>query len=178
VVFASEERGLLGSYYMAQHPLRPLATTRAQINFDMIGRDEKPSRQTDGLIDIPPDTSNRLNLIGGPYSPDYDAVVKQENAHVGLVLDDRFDHDSVLNVFFRSDQFPFVLHDVPAFWWFTGFHPDYHHVTDTVEKIDFAKMKKILEVAYLSAWRFANDASTPKFVANPRPPSAGAAGGK
>lgn len=172
VVFASEERGLLGAYYMAQHPLRPLATTRAQINFDMIGRDEKPSRQTDGLIDIPADTSNRLNLIGALYSPDYDAVVKQENAHVGLVLDDRFDHDSVLNVFFRSDQFPFVLHDIPAFWWFTGFHPDYHHVTDTVEKIDFAKMKKILDLAYLSAWRFADEASVPKFVANPMAPSA------
>lgn len=172
VVFAAEERGLLGSYYMAQHPLRPLATTRAQINFDMIGRDEKPSRQTDGLIEIPADTSNRLNLIGALYSPDYDAVVKQENAHVGLTLDDRFDHDSVLNVFFRSDQFPFVLHDVAAFWWFTGFHPDYHHITDTVEKIDFAKMKKILDLAYLTAWRFGNDATTPRFVANPMPASA------
>jgi hypothetical protein len=171
VVFAAEERGLLGAYYMAQHPLRPLATTRAQINFDMIGRDEKPSRQTDGLIEIPPDTSNHLNLIGAPYSPDYERVVKQENTKVGLVLDDRFDHDSVLNVFFRSDQFPFVLHDIPALWWFTGFHPDYHHVTDTVEKIDFAKMKKILDLAYLSGWRFANDADVPKFIANPKPAS-------
>jgi peptidase M28-like protein/PA domain-containing protein len=178
VVFAAEERGLLGAYYMAQHPLRPLDTTRAQINFDMIGRDEKPSRQTDGLIDIPPDTSNRLNLIGAPYSPEYDAIVKQENAHVGLVLDDRFDHDSVLNVFFRSDQFPFVLHDIPAFWWFTGFHPDYHHVTDTVEKIDFAKMKKILDLAYLSAWRFGNDASTPKFIASPKPSSTHSSAGQ
>jgi hypothetical protein len=169
VVFAAEERGLLGAYYMAQHPLRPLATTRAQINFDMIGRDEKPSRQTDGLIDIPADTSNRLNLIGALYSPDYDAVVKQENASVGLTLDDRFDHESALNIFFRSDQFPFVLHDIPAFWWFTGFHPDYHHVTDTVEKIDFPKMKKILDLAYLTAWRLATDAKTPKFVANPMP---------
>ena len=172
VVFAAEERGLLGAYYMAQHPLRPLATTRAQINFDMIGRDEKPSRQTDGLIDIPADTSNRLNLIGALYSPDYDAVVKQENARVGLTLDDRFDRDSVLNVFFRSDQFPFVLHDIPAFWWFTGFHPDYHHITDTVEKIDFAKMTKILDLAYLSAWRFANDSTVPKFIANPMPADA------
>jgi len=172
VVFASEERGLLGAYYMAQHPLRSLATMRAQINFDMIGRDEKPSLQTDGLIDIPADTSNRLNLIGALYSPDYDAVVKQENAHVGLVLDDRFDHESALNVFFRSDQFPFVLRDVPAFWWFTGFHPDYHHITDTAEKIDYAKMKKILELAYLSAWRFANDPGVPRFVANPSPGSA------
>lgn len=54
------ERGLLGAYYMAAHPLRPLQTTRA----------------------------------------------------IGLDLDDRFDHEYALNVFFRSDQFPFVLHFV------------------------------------------------------------------
>jgi len=169
VVFAAEERGLLGAYYMAQHPVRPLKTTRAQINFDMIGRDEKPSRQTDGLIEIPADTSNRLNLVGAFYSPEYARVVKEENAHTGLVLDDRFDHENALNVFFRSDQFPFVLKDVPAFWWFTGFHPDYHQSSDTVEKIDFAKMTKILDLAYLTGWRFANDAATPRFVANPKP---------
>ncbi len=169
VVFASEERGLLGSYYMAAHPLRPLATTRALINFDMIGRDEAASPQTDGLIEIPKDTTNRLNLIGALYSPDYDRVLKQENARVGLVLDDRFDHESALNVFFRSDQFPFVLHDVPAFWFFTGFHPDYHHTTDTADRIDYAKMKKILQLAYLSAWRFAEDENTPRFVPNPMP---------
>ena len=167
VVFASEERGLLGSYYMAQHPLRPLATTRAMINFDMIGRNETASPQTDGLIEIPKDTTNRLNLIGALYSPDYDRVVKQENRMVGLTLDDRFDHESALNVFFRSDQFPFVLHDIPAFWFFTGFHPDYHHTTDTVEKINFVKMRKILELAYLTAWRFGSDTETPRFVENP-----------
>jgi Zn-dependent M28 family amino/carboxypeptidase len=173
VVFASEERGLLGAYWMAAHPLRPLATTRAMINFDMIGRDEQASPQTDGLIQIPADTTNRLNLIGALYSPDYDRVVKEENARVALVLDDRFDHESALNVFFRSDQFPFVLKNVPAFWWFTGFHPDYHHITDTVEKIDYAKMRKILQLAYLTAWHFANSAHTPKFVANPIPAGAG-----
>ena len=44
-----------GAYWMAAHPLRPLATTQAQINFDMIGRDEKlPSPQTDSLIRFRP----------------------------------------------------------------------------------------------------------------------------
>lgn len=167
VVFASEERGLLGSYYMASHPLRPLRTTRAMINFDMIGRNETASAQTDGLIEIPADTTNRLNLVGALYSPDYDRVVKEENRHVGLVLDDRFDHESALNVFFRSDQFPFVLHNIPAFWFFTGFHPDYHHVTDTAEKINYAKMLKIVQLAYLSAFRFGDDAGWPKFVETP-----------
>jgi Predicted aminopeptidases len=44
-IFAAEERGLLGSYYYAAHPLRPLDTTRAVINFDMIGRNETPVRR-------------------------------------------------------------------------------------------------------------------------------------
>ena len=168
VVFAAEERGLLGAYYMAAHPLRPLAGTKAMINFDMIGRNETESEQTKGLIEIPADTTNRLNLIGGFYSPEYRHVVEQENAHVGLVLDDRFDHESALNVFFRSDQFPFVLHDIPAFWWFTGFHPDYHHTTDTYDRINYKKMANILRLAYLTAFHFGDAKETPKFVANPK----------
>jgi hypothetical protein len=167
VVFAAEERGLLGSFYLAAHPLRPLDTTRAMINFDMIGRNETPSDQTKGLIDIPADTTNRLNLIGGTYSPDYRRTVEQENKYVGLILDDRFDHESALNVFFRSDQFPFVLHNIPAFWWFTGFHPDYHHTTDTAEKINYVKMAQILRLAYLSAWQFGEEPQGPRFVENP-----------
>ena len=167
VVFAAEERGLLGSYHLAANPLRPLMTTRALINFDMIGRDEAASEQTEGLIAIPADTSNRLNLIGAGYSPDFDRTVRAANRSIGLVLDDRFDHENALNVFFRSDQFPFVLKDVPAFWFFTGFHPDYHHTSDTADKINYPKMTKIVQLAYLSAWRFANEAAVPAFVSDP-----------
>lgn len=166
-VFAAEERGLLGSYEMAAHPLRPLATTRAMINFDMIGRNETPSPQTDGLIKIPADTTNRLNLIGAPYSPDFNATIVTANRGVGLDLDDRFDRDNVLNVFFRSDQFPFVLHDIPAFWFFTGFHPDYHHETDTADKINYRKMVKILRLNGTTLWTLGNAGKVPAFVANP-----------
>jgi Zn-dependent M28 family amino/carboxypeptidase len=169
VVFASEERGLLGAFYMAAHPLRPLETTRAMINFDMIGRNETESEQTKGLIEIPTDTTNRLNLIGALYSPDYQRTVEAENKYVGLTLDDRFDHEAALNVFFRSDQFPFVLHNVPAFWWFTGFHPDYHHTTDTADRINYVKMAKILRLAYLTGFKFAGDTPAPKFVVSPKP---------
>lgn len=167
VVFAAEERGLLGSFYMAAHPLRPLETTRAVINFDMIGRNETESDQTKGLIEIPTDTTNRLNLIGASYSPDYNRTVVAENKYVGLDLDYRFDRDYALNIFFRSDQFPFVLHNIPSFWWFTGFHPDYHHTTDTADKINYGKMAKILRLAYLTGFQFANEATTPGFIANP-----------
>lgn len=168
VVYAAEERGLLGSFYMAAHPLRPLETTRAVINFDMIGRNETESDQTKGLIDIPADTTNRLNLIGASYSPDYNRTVVQENKYVGLDLDYRFDRDYALNIFFRSDQFPYVLHNIPSFWWFTGFHPDYHHTTDTADKINYVKMAKILRLAYLTGYHFATETTTPKFVPNPK----------
>jgi hypothetical protein len=163
VVFAAEERGLLGSYYYVAHPLRPLETTREVINFDMIGRDETPSRQTDGVIDIAPDTTNELNLIGTNYSPDYRATVERANNIVGLKLNYKWDQEPALNIFFRSDQYPFTLHDVPAVWWFTGFHPDYHQTTDTVEKIDFPKMQKILQLAYVAGFDFGDQPNPPKF---------------
>jgi hypothetical protein len=164
-VFAAEERGLLGSYYYAAHPLRPLETTRAQINFDMIGRDEKDSTQTHGLIDIAADTSNEVNIVGTKYSPDYRAAVVRANEMVGLHLNYKWDDDTVLNVLFRSDQYPLLLHDIPAMWWFTGFHPDYHQVTDTAEKINYPKMEKILKLAYVTGFDFADTANPPKFFA-------------
>lgn len=169
IVFAAEERGLLGSYYYAAHPLRRLQTTRAQINFDMIGRDEKDSAQTHGLIDIAADTSNEVNIVGTKYSPDYRKEVEQANEFVGLHLNYKWDDDTVLNVLFRSDQYPLLLHDIPAMWWFTGFHPDYHQVTDTVEKINFTKMEKILKLAFISGFDFADSSTPPKFFAQGAP---------
>jgi Zn-dependent M28 family amino/carboxypeptidase len=163
-VFAAEERGLLGSYYYVAHPLRLLSGTRAVINFDMIGRDEKDSTQTNGLINIEADTSNEMNLVGTYYSPEYTAIVERCNKKVGLALNYKWDEEAALNVFFRSDQYPFVLRGIPAMWWFTGFHPDYHQTTDTVEKINFGKMVKILELAFHAAEEFGNSSKPPAFV--------------
>jgi len=68
-------------------------------------------------------------------------------------------------VLFRSDQYPFLMHNIPAFWWFTGFHPDYHQVTDTAEKINYVKMEKILKLAFLTGFDFADSEAPPKFRA-------------
>ncbi|HKE23861.1 MAG TPA: M28 family peptidase [Bryobacteraceae bacterium] len=160
IVFAAEERGLLGSYYYVSHPLRPLATTRAQINFDMIGRNESADSRV--ITEISADTSNQLGLIGTHYSPDYRETVERQNKPVGLNLTYKWDLDAYNGILFRSDQYPFLMHDVPAIWWFTGFHPDYHQYTDTVEKINFEKMAKILKLAYLSGFEFADEQNTPR----------------
>ena len=159
IVFAAEERGLLGSYYYVSHPLRPLATTRAQINFDMIGRNEAPDPRV--IAEISPDTSNQLGLIGTDYSPAYRETVERQNKTVGLDITYKWDLDAYNGVLFRSDQYPFLLHDVPAIWWFTGFHPDYHQITDTVEKINFEKMAKIVKLSYLSGFEFADEPNPP-----------------
>ncbi len=160
IVFAAEERGLLGSYYYVSHPLRPLATTRAHINFDMIGRNEAADPRV--ITDISADTSNQFGLIGTDYSPDYRETVERQNKTVGLDLTYKWDFDAYNSVLFRSDQYPFLLHDIPAIWWFTGFHPDYHQVTDTVEKINFEKMAKIVKLAYLSGFEFADEQNPPR----------------
>jgi hypothetical protein len=160
IVFAAEERGLLGSYYYVSHPLRPLATTRAQINFDMIGRNETADPRV--ITEISADTSNQLGLIGTDYSPDYRETVERQNKTVGLNLTYKWDLDAYNSVLFRSDQYPFLQHDVPAIWWFTGFHPDYHQVTDTVEKINFEKMAKIVRLSYLSGFEFADEQNPPR----------------
>jgi hypothetical protein len=162
VVFAAEERGLLGAYYYVAHPLRPLETTRAQINFDMIGRNEAADPRVQTEID--PDTTNELGLIGTHYSPDYRAVVERANELVGLKLTYKWDRDSYNQVLFRSDQYPFLQHDIPAIWWFTGFHPDYHQISDTVEKINFEKLVKILKLAFISGFEFADSTNVPKVV--------------
>lgn len=163
LAFGAEEAGLLGSYYYTARPLRPLATTRAVINLDMIGRDERPSEQTDGLIEIAADTSNELNLVGVHASPDLAELIRQENGAVGLRISDKWDRDGVLNVLWRCDHFPFLLRGVPAVWFFNGFTPDYHTPGDTPEKINYAKMEKIVRLAYHAGHALAARSAWPRF---------------
>jgi len=66
----------------------------------------------------------------------------------------------------RCDQFPFVLHNIPAFWWFTGFHPDYHQITDTADKLNFVTMQTILRLDYLTGYSIANEKVPPTFIKN------------
>jgi Zn-dependent M28 family amino/carboxypeptidase len=153
VAFGGEETGLLGSYYYAAHPL---AATRAVINLDMIGRDEMPSTQTNGLIEIAADTSNELNFIGLKSSPGLRGALERANRTVGLRFSYKWDDDAALNVLWRGDQFPFLLKGVPAVWLFNGFQPDYHTPSDTIDKLNFTKMVKIVRLAYLAGRALAN----------------------
>jgi hypothetical protein len=165
IVFGSEEEGLLGSYYYVEHPLRPLETTRAVLNLDMIARDEAHIPQSRGVLEIAADTSNEINLVGAFYSPELREAIVKANRKTGLKLSDKFDRDHDLNTLFRCDHFPFLLHDVPAVWLFGGFHPGYHEPSDTVGKLNFPKLEKVVRLTYQAARSIADSDKTPRFVA-------------
>ena len=80
VSFGSEEQLMLGSYHYVAHPLRPLATTRAVINLDMIGRNEEHTPESLGAYEITAGRSDQLNLVGAAYSPDLAALLRREVA--------------------------------------------------------------------------------------------------
>lgn len=169
VVFGSEEKGLLGSFYYVDHPLRPLDKTAAVVNLDMIGQNETPSLQTDGRWHVPADTGNALNPVGTHYSPDLRREIEAANEKVGLKLDFRLDADHALDIFQRCDHYPFALERIPSVWFFTGFHPEYHQTTDTVDRLNFPKMLKIVRLAMRVVWDLANQPERPRFDPAPGP---------
>jgi Zn-dependent M28 family amino/carboxypeptidase len=67
-------------------------------------------------------------------------------------------------LFFRSDQYSFVSKGIPAVFFFTGLHADYHQVTDTVEKIDFEKMAQVARTVFGLAWELADAPERPARV--------------
>lgn len=163
IIFAAwnaEERGLFGSYYYAEQPLNPLERTVAVLNMDMIGRNEEiPADQSRRFRGLEPQTAdqnaNAVNILGYSLFPQLQDLVAAENASIGLELKFRYD-DHEQNLLRRSDQWPFIVKGVPALFFHTGLHPDYHTPGDTPDKINYTKMEKIVRLIFRTAWRLAN----------------------
>ena len=100
------------------------------------------------------------------FSQDLRSVLELCNQDVGLELKFRFDFGSD-NLNKRSDHWTFLREGIPSLLLFTGFHPDYHRVTDTADKINFAKMERILRLVYLTSWNLADATRGPKFDSSP-----------
>jgi Zn-dependent M28 family amino/carboxypeptidase len=159
-VFGSEERGpLLGSWAYTEHPLRPLDKTVAVLNMDMIGRNmEVPvggGRRFNGLeVQSAESNNNSVNIIGHSRSPMLKAAVEQANKGLGLTLKMDLDNNPS-NLLRRSDQWPFLQRGVPAIWFHSGLHPDYHTANDRPEKINYEKMEKIARLVHQLSWDLA-----------------------
>ncbi len=171
VLFAAwgaEEVGLLGSKYYISHPLLPLNQTIAQIQLDMIGRDEDRKGNPDkGIPEEKPEANlNSVSVNGAPFSHDLRRDLEASNRAVGLELKFRYDSGEE-NLIKRSDHWPFLKAGIPSLLLFTGFHPDYHKASDTADKIDYPKLEKILKLVYRTVWELAGQANSPDYNDEP-----------
>ena len=128
VCFDAEEKGLLGSKYYVENPVRNISNTAMMVNMDMIGR----------LNDNPV-------ILGG---------VGSSGNFENIIADARNNHtlDVETNMggmdFARSDHASFYRENIPVLFFFTGAHEDYHKPTDDWDKIDYQGEKEILDFIY------------------------------
>jgi acetylornithine deacetylase/succinyl-diaminopimelate desuccinylase-like protein len=137
VAFTGEEMGLRGSRHLAGRPPFPLARVRGMFNLDMISRGEED-----------------LIFVDGPKNADNlrDALRRaNERGKLGLRI--RFDeHPEWLQ---RSDQGPFIYRKVPAVLLSVEDHPDYHEVTDEVDRILPRLAERVAKLVMLAAMEMA-----------------------
>jgi hypothetical protein len=158
VVFAlwnGEEKGSLGAEYYAAAPA-PARRVVANLNLDMIGREEEIPDPNDPRYQGFAKTAaqqnrNVLHLLGYSYSPDLAAIVERANEGIGLTIKEDYDVESQ-GLLQRSDQWPFLERGIPAVFFTTGLHPDYHTPDDDTDRIDFGKLERIAELASRAAW--------------------------
>ena len=146
VAYDAEERIFLGSYYYVTHPVVPLDRTVATLNLDMIGRNEN-----DANWPVPPDANvNMVNVLGTRYNPGLRGVFARANRRLGLKLDYKMDAVDPDVLWSRSDHFWFATLHIPQAEFQTGLHPDYHTENDTWQRINYAKLTKIVRLAFLA----------------------------
>lgn len=160
IAYDGEERIFLGSYYYVTHPIIPLGQTVANINMDMIGRNEN-----DANWPVPPDGNvNMVNVLGTRYNPGLRQVIDRENHRVGLKLDYKMDVVDPDSLWSRSDHFWFATLHIPQVEFQTGLHPDYHTDHDTWDRINYPKLTKIVRLVFLSIDELASTGENLTFV--------------
>ena len=133
---SGEEKGLLGSDWWCNHPTVPLDHVVADINIDMVGRND-------------PDA---VGATPSPKHEDYNTLVTRAvelGPTVGLEITwnaPKAGQDTVDNYYQRSDHYNFASRGIPVVFFFSGVHEDYHRPTDDIEKIDREKLRKMVHL--------------------------------
>ncbi|HKP15181.1 MAG TPA: M28 family peptidase [Gemmatimonadaceae bacterium] len=123
--FDAEEWGLVGSRAFVQQPPVPASSMVFMLNLDMVGRLQGRDLLIDGTAADPLTRSlgdSVANAMGVPSA--------RSNVSAG-----------------RSDHAVFAVIDVPALSLTSGFHPDYHRVSDVPTRIDIPGLTRIVDVA-------------------------------
>lgn len=156
MAFYGEEMGLLGSAFLAQNPPIPLKQWVAELQMDMVGRNSS-GQQRPGQVDKDEENVDTMRLVGSKrISTELDQIIQEQNKYVGF----RFLYDAE-DVYTRSDHYNFAKNGIPIAFFFDGFHPDYHQVTDTVDKINFTKLTNTAKLVYLTIHEIGNRPNPP-----------------
>jgi len=154
VAFSGEEEGLLGSRHYTNHPPVPLDQHVLMINLDMVGRN-----------------SERPVEIHGAGSAEGGALRKAAEAAVGRSGLKARIHDQVKLLMGDSDHASFGSRRIPFVFFFSGFHSDYHRVTDHADRVHYDNLARVAQTALLLAVDVADAAERLKFsgagLANP-----------
>ncbi|MDQ3518678.1 MAG: M20/M25/M40 family metallo-hydrolase [Gemmatimonadota bacterium] len=133
----AEEKGLWGSEYFTQHPTVPIDSIVAQLNADMIGRNDPDSLYLVGPSAAPNGQSRQLG-----------AVADSVNAKLARPFKINREWDSPTHpeqIYFRSDHYSYAQRGIPIVFFTSGLHADYHKVSDEVSRIDFGKLARVAE---------------------------------
>ena len=147
---AGEELGLYGSEYFADHPVVPIDRIVAQLNVDMVGRNH------DNLES----ESNTVYAVGADrISTELHNVLIDANASLAKPMTINFqlnDPTDFERIYYRSDHYSYAAKGIPIIFFTPFLHPDYHRVSDEVDKINFDKMAHIAQLIYETGRRLAN----------------------
>jgi len=149
LLVTGEEKGLLGSEYYSENPIFPLEKTVCNVNVDMVGRtDEKYEGNPKYIYVIGSDRlSTDLHKINESMNQKYSQIT----------LDYTYNDENDPNrYYFRSDHYNFAKKGIPAIFFFSGVHKDYHRPSDTVEKIQFNKMENVGKHIFHTVWDLSN----------------------
>jgi Zn-dependent M28 family amino/carboxypeptidase len=143
VCFCGEEKGLLGSRYFADNLPIPVESIVAELQMDMIGRDEEENSEGD-KGELAENNRNTVHLIGTKQlAPALHDLCLQRNEIAGFDIE--WDQEGM---FSRSDHANFARLGIPIAFFFTGLHRDYHQTTDTPDKIHYEKLLRISQWVY------------------------------
>ncbi len=149
MLVSGEEKGLLGSQYYVENPVFPLEKTIVNVNVDMVGRVDAKHK----------DNPNYIYVIGADrLSTELHQINEDANAaYTQLELDYTYNAESDPNrYYYRSDHYNFAERGIPAIFYFSGTHEDYHRPSDTIEKINFQKMTNVARLIFYTTWELAN----------------------
>lgn len=142
-LWSGEEHGLFGSMYFTIYPLKPIKNIIFYLNYDMIGRNNQDKEEN----------KNEVRCTISAESPELEEI---HDKNLNIIDDLNVNKSVRKNVSGGTDYTYFARNDVPVMGFFTGMHPDYHQMTDHVDKINFEKMEKIVKFGFLIMYEVAN----------------------